>query len=348
LAAQKIVYESYDFSRFNINPRLKEFESDLELAIFQNYFLALESDSVIGVVRTAPRVINFKEFTIAALEWTDFATTGLGVAFQGIHLLSHFLSTDYVNNFPLVLGNARKVMDDYYFRFGFFGVSAFPTTLVERSEYIPTTHRIMKVENFDQIDSFQLEEFRISSIESTNGFLERTSFEWEVFFNKVISGANLAFYNIFDEQDSLLGYFIKSSNAIVECSLPEYFSFPEFLSVLKDFLPESEIVFRLPLKHMLFRNIGGSHISVSYRRIPNSGIICKVTNFRKLLKCITDSELSKMITPMQDTDLDLASKEEEKDFVLRLFANINYGESLFGLELAWHLANFDFSGEFFL
>ena len=348
LAAQRIVHASFDFSRFNLNPRLKEFESDLEVASFQNYFLALDSDNVIGVVRTVPRVINFKEFTVPALEWTDFATTGLGIEFQGMHLLSHFFSTDYVDRFALVLGNARKIMDDYYFRFGFFGVSAFPTLLVERSEYIATTYRIEKVENFDQIDTFQLEEFRMSSNEPTNGFLERTSLEWEVFFSKIISGANLALYNVSDEQDQLIGYFIRSSNAIVECSLPEYFSFPEFLSVLMDILPKSEIVFRLPLKHTLFRNLGRGHFSVSYRRIPNSGIICKVTNSQELLKCIANSKSSKIITTMKGTAVDLASKEQEKEFVLRLFGNMNYEESLFGLELAWHLANFDFSGEFFL
>ena len=348
LEAQKIIYESFDFSRFSTNPRLKEFESDLNFSSFQNYFLALDADKVIGVVRTVPRVINFHKFSIPILEWTDFATTAVGREFQGIRLLSQFLSTEYVANFALVLGNARKVMDDYYFRFGFFDVSAFPTLTVERSECFETTHRIEKVENFDSIDTFQLEKIRINFNKSSNGFLERTNLEWAVFLHKITSGENLSLYLVYNIDSHLIGYFVKSSNGIIECSLPPDISLPEFLSLSNDIIPNSKIVFRLPLKHALFTNLGRSHLSISYRRVANSGIICKVTNFGVLEACISKGEFPKTISLIKGSDVDLIKSRQEKDFVIGLFSNVNFEEYLIGLELAWHLANFDFSGEYFL
>jgi hypothetical protein len=348
LEAQKIVYESFDFSKFSTNPRLKEFESDLNSSNFQNYFLSLDVDKVIGVVRTVPRIVNFHKFSIAGLEWTDFATTAVGRDFDGIRLLSQFLSTEYVASFAFVLGNARKIMDDYYSRFGFFDVSAFPTLRVERSESVETSYRIEKVENFDSIDTFQLEEFRINSNKLTNGFLERTNLEWAVFLHKISSSVSLALYLVYNFDSYLVGYFVKSTNEVIECSLPPHISLPEFLSLSNDIIPTSKIVFRLPLKHALFTNLGRSHLSISYRRVPNCGIICKVTNFGVLTACISKSELPETTSLKTGIDADLIRRRQEKDFVIGLFSSVNFEEYLFGLDLAWHLANFDFSGEYFL
>jgi len=246
--------------------------------------LAFSGGEIVGGLRTTPFTIfrmsqEFRCLGIAEI-FVSANFQGLGIASQ---LVDHLISTTKDSNYDLILGVARKKIDGFYLKKGFYGIGSYPkcfiTGIRESNKF-----RILKSDSFEfhpkMIDQ-NLNSYYETSYKNQFGRRLRAKADWE----KIQSENQLNGYSCLGIYLSgeMVGYFICHEKVILEISFREDLSLVNLISDLSEYLQVNELQLEISPSHLLLRNDLGFDITMATRECFFGGHIARIVNLESLV-----------------------------------------------------------------
>ena len=172
----------------------------------KNIVLALKNKTVIGVFHVSERTLKIGGLKTKILATTDFCIDkslikdkNFGILFfeKGLNILKLY-------NYPLIMGNARKKLENFYYWYGFTSCNSYSVVEIEKIDYSALdTNGIIK-ENFNpRLISFY-DKFRTSIFsDEWNYFLRNRNF-WK-FLQKFINNKKFKFIEVYKNK-KIIGF----------------------------------------------------------------------------------------------------------------------------------------------
>ena len=183
----------------------------------KNFILAIKNKAVVGVFHVNERTLKIGGFKIKILATTDFCidksiinNKNFGILFfeKGLNILREL-------NYPLIMGNARRKLENFYSWYGFTSCNSYSAVEIEKIDYsVLNTQGIIK-ENFNpKLISFY-EKLRISILsDEWNHFLRKKNF-WRL-LQKFINKKKFKFIEIYKNKKIIGFAIIKKNNTILD------------------------------------------------------------------------------------------------------------------------------------
>ena len=189
-------------------------------------------------------------------------------------------------NTDIFLGFARRLMDNYYTRYGFVGVTNFSKLTVKTDDIKIINVKLLKVFKAKKKDIGSIKKIYDISKKKSVGYFERDSEIWNYYFKNKL---NYNFYSILNKR-KIIGYFIETENLITELNCVKKYE-KEFIYSIKEFYRKKnkteifiESNINSPAVNFLLKNYNNF---LSKRFAWNGGHILKINNFRKFAGKIT-------------------------------------------------------------
>lgn len=190
---------------------------------------------------------------------------------------------NYINtNADLSLGFARKAMDNYWYPYGFRGVTNFceitlPLTKVAIAKKIFSSRKATP-NDIDLIDEF----YKVTYVNSV-GPLSRSYELWDFYLKKLSKQSQEII--IILENGIEIGYCLLQDNYVLELGCNNDFHYCVFQFLCQKFKISgySNIIFKLGATHPLVKVIEKYEFSISKRYVWRGGHIAKITNILQFL-----------------------------------------------------------------
>ncbi|MCX6237726.1 MAG: GNAT family N-acetyltransferase [Bacteroidia bacterium] len=189
---------------------------------------------------------------------------------------------DYSNsNSDLIIGFARKVMDNYWDPFGFLGFTNFGNISVELS-HLPLENNSLSIKDLEKNDLPKLASLFEMNYTVTLNSLYRTPALWD-FIIKKLAREQRKIESIKTIEGEIVGYLLRSNNTIDEFCINTFFfqkATSLIHSIIKEEVPDAkDVVLQIGLNHPFSKYLRSyySH-SINTRFAWNGGHIIRVTN----------------------------------------------------------------------
>ena len=288
-AALELSYKYFPISYFEakeIKTKMRHYlPSDFELMCF---IVAIENGKVLAVLRFYPRKMIIAGVEFEALGITDYCVDKtchknetLGVKFL-IKCSEILRKTKY----PLALGSARRVMSNYYFRFGFVGCDSYCKCRIEKLK-LPrlSPENIIFTEVFDEgnIDTYEL--MRRKTFSSEWGLVIRTRDFWRWIGYQATKLKKYRFFEI-TRGSKLVGYFVISDVNLIDyglCNEEFQLHSQAMMCFLSEMIGDS-LCLNFSPSNRLFQSLGLSNLCYTMRYVPDEGIVALGLNKEKLVE----------------------------------------------------------------
>ena len=252
----------------------------------KNFILAIKNKTVVGVFHVNERTLKLGGFKIKILATTDFCidksiinNKNFGILFfeKGLNILREL-------NYPLIMGSARRKLENFYSWYGFTSCNSYSAVEIEKIDYsVLNTHGIIK-ENFNpKLISFY-EKLRVSILsDEWNHFLRKKNF-WRL-LQKYINKKKFKFIEIYKNKKIIGFAIIKKNNTILDFGYINNKETLYFGTLFKYLLKRKDykITFNISPNNNIFNKLGLIHLGYFSRRIPNEGYVAKILNLKKFI-----------------------------------------------------------------
>ena len=236
----------------------------------KNLILVKNNDhKIIGMVRLVPRILykGIKSYKVVGFSsiCLDPVYRGKGIS---IDLINYAIkkANDYKFDFAMLF--ARRALDHFYNKFGFWGVSSYNKLRIKR----PT-----KVENNEQIflspiSTVNDKKFNSAyklSYKNVFGRMDRNPKYWLNLINQC-KNLNLKFDRII-QKNTTIGYCIYDGYSIYEISILDSNKYPSIVKFLFNNSEFETLELFISADHALVSNLCGFDIELSYRECSWGG-----------------------------------------------------------------------------
>ncbi len=259
----------------------------------ENFIICREGKKITAALRVYPRTMRVGNSEFQVLGLADYCVDRennrnplLGIKFykECVRMMSDL-------SYPIAMGSGRRVMGNYYYRFGHVGCDTYCRVKLEKLDQacVAKDHMIVLREFFDRdkIDSY--EKFRRDSFSTEWSLVLRKSNFW-YWIESRIYNKEFSFFEILDD-DKCIGYCILQHDAIIDYGMEKSM----FSSAIGSFISEvikktsaPNLSFHLSPKNRLFRSIGLSNVSYTMRYVPDEGIVALGLNRKLLVELFCD------------------------------------------------------------
>jgi len=265
---------------------------------YNNIFILTDDIIVIGVVRLIPNYMEFKKiiYRVVGLSSICIHEKHRNKGYASFMMKAITSQTDK-RNFDLSYLIARRQVDFFYIKFGFFGASSYNQTIINSVSNI-------KVNDKEVVNKFNLENIKKYNkyynvcYKHCFGKTKRNHNYWNNIKN-IISDDKDYIFKEFTYDCSLIGYEISYKNEIVEVA----FDIKKQLNFFVSFFNKKQFPLKLniPLNHKLNLFIDQLDVTYTSRRCSYGGHMIrwnKNNNINKILLSIGRPSLNiKEISP---------------------------------------------------
>ncbi|OGL46122.1 MAG: hypothetical protein A2W05_09710 [Candidatus Schekmanbacteria bacterium RBG_16_38_10] len=254
----------------------------------QCMIVGVDNNRIVAVFRYYPRrmIIAGVEFEILGLSDYCIDSSYSNNTIVGVNFLMKCCEMLKETQYPLAIGSARRIMSNYYYRFGFIGCNSYCKCKIETLK-LPSTPKqnIQFNETFNEINIENYERLRRETFSSEWGLIIRTTDFWRWIGHQISHFKKYRFFEI--QRDSkLVGYFIISGNDFIDYGI-ESAEFEthiyELFSFLWTIINKDNLVINLSPNNKIFRSFGLSNLSYTMRFVPDEGVIAIGLNKEKLV-----------------------------------------------------------------
>ncbi|MBU3598262.1 hypothetical protein [Polynucleobacter bastaniensis] len=244
------------------------------------FIIAKKNFKVVACIRYSIRKIKLGNINFDIIGIGDYCVSKIDSIqpFYGITFLNKSLAILSKLNFPLGIGSGRKIMENYYARFGFITASSYAKCFIEKIEpgYLLSPKAYCK-ECFFYNRIHEYEKARINTAKNDWGLIHRSTEQWQWILYQV-SEMNLYKFIEIMIGNKFIGYFISNKNQVLDFGfLPEFYEdcCKAMLGELIKFSKENEQQAVLPISfdHPAIQFMKGVHLRFEHRFIPNEGIM---------------------------------------------------------------------------
>ena len=284
-----IFYKNFNIEKINY----KNFKANILKDESRKYILYKLDKKIVGVLCINLRIMNYFGVNLKVIGMSYMA---IDKDYQkksvSIFLKNKLFSISQKSD--IIIGFARKAMDNYWHPYGFLGFQSFNKITLKTADikiYSRREYKIFKISNshYDRLNKI----IKLNLKDSYGPFIRsRKLWEYYKFTSKY---KKLSFYEVTDNTKSL-GYFVIAKNVIYEIYSTRLDDLA-FLKSIKEFILKKnfdEVVFNIDLNNNLFNTIQNLNYFQFSKRAWNGGHILKIVSIKKLLiniKKITESRL---------------------------------------------------------
>lgn len=246
----------------------------------ENIIIAFLSGKVIGVVRVVPKVVCKSKVKYKVAGFTSICIDKQARK-RGIssHLINKTIDIARGRGFDLAMLVARKAVDHYYNKFGFFGISSYESISIESNTSINQNINLLPLDR--NYISIYLKVYE-DNYADCFGKVIRSHSQWEFILNLIELRKEVVAFTVFYNA-SPVGYVIINNNKICELAIEGDVKLIEILSSIKKKLRSMVDWMDLPSNHSLVRNAKNLDIRIQRRECAYGGhmaLILKEEKFK--------------------------------------------------------------------
>ena len=230
----------------------------------ENLIIGLNRHKIVGVLRICPVVMPWykRNFRVAGLSSICVAKEYQGQGFGRALMEKSVVYLDD-ENFDFSFLIARRAVDHFYTKFGFFGASSYQSfkCKFEREQF----EGIIGFSNFKIENSSSYLEFFHSNYKQCFGATCRGEGFWRYAINRLLA-IGLNFKEVIFEGD-LIGYIVHRDLSIVECGFS--MKIPQCIirqSMIEFSAPQSNLQMNLPHDHMITDSLNNVDVEFYSRK----------------------------------------------------------------------------------
>ena len=230
--------------------------------------VAKDSDIIIGVIRLVYRIVHIKG---QPYKTAGFADVCISEEYRekGISKKLMKYAINKANfNCDIGLLFARKHVDYYYNKFGFWGLSTYNKGIIRNTLYNDTT---ASFKNVKSNDLRYCNYFYEKSYLFLSGFMERTPKYWKYILEKCYQ-LNFNF-NVIFKNNELCGYFIYKKNIIYEIAFSSLINIKD---ILASFELDADIQIEADPEHVVFTQLQLFDFTIHHRHCIFGGHMLKI------------------------------------------------------------------------
>ena len=248
---------------------------------YTNIIVASLKDEIIGLIRIIPRVINrlSQKYNLAGLTSVCIDERHRGKGYS-IPLMKETLNIAKKRGYDLAGLIARKALDNYYTKFGFYGISSYEQIKIAGKG-------VDQGFSFSQMNDFYIKkyaEFYDDNYSNCFGKIDRTYLIWKYILGLLNNRPKMKALSIFKNLD-LFGYCFINDKSVVELTMSSNFYICDLLSSLeeKGYIESAESWMDLPSNHKLIQNLRNTDIRIQSRECSYGGHMACILNFESLV-----------------------------------------------------------------
>jgi len=186
------------------------------------------------------------------------------------------------DNSDLSLGFARKVMDNYWYPYGYRGITNFCELSLPIKSIVSSRNKV-KSRTFTKNDRSLLSKFYDQTHVGLIGPFQRTNKIWDYYLKKYKQNAlNL---HIMELNNKPIGYYIFSENIVLEIGYDLNKSKQVLMHIVNKFknLRYNDVIFKIGKEHPLSNMLMRYEHSIKMRYVWRGGHIMRITSVTKFL-----------------------------------------------------------------
>lgn len=254
----------------------------------QNYFLVRGGGGELaGALKTVDRrlMLDGCLLRVAGLSYYAIAPTyqPTTCAQQIIQALLHRIRS---GPYDLSLGFARKVMDGYWSRYGFFGFSSFYSLTMDLADLRTfEAQGSVTVETQPNDEQGPFRHWYDHTYSRINGAVVRDDADWDFWMKKIARNTPCT-RAVFQAGAHAVGYAVWKGNRIVELAGDDRYTEACLRRLADPLSAYQTVVFHLPYTHPAFRLLRQRNYTASARRVWDGGHIALVSHLTRFLKTL--------------------------------------------------------------
>ena len=261
------------------------FEFFLNEAPNKIYLLAWLEAELVGVLCLLGRSFNYFGIPLRATGMSYMAAERAHANFSATEVLKEKMFVYIEKHSDLSIGFARKVMDGYWYPYGYLGFTNFGELMIERDKLRGRnsgfSHTPVQEEHLARIGDLFSETYR-----NVLGSLVRNSSLWSYYLKKAERDRTV--FRALWKDAELIGYFVVNGNRVLELGVGGIFleQMPGFLKSYFQEQPalDGTIVFEIGQTHPLTRILRKFVHTVSQRHAWNGGHIVRIHSIPDFLR----------------------------------------------------------------
>ena len=246
-----------------------------------------QNDECIGIQCIVDRSLKYFGINCLAAGLSFIAINPKYQNSDSIRLIKEYMF-NYIKNFDLSFGFARKVMDNYWHPHGYRGVSNFcEIVLPLNSIHIGNIDLVERL--VDEKDISSINDYYNKTHEFMLGPLERSPSLWNYYSDKSNPNKKYNIYILIYDRKPI-GYYISKKNIIFEVAYDTNYSNKVFKHIISKFknLNFDRVIYKIGLNHPLYNFINRYEHLVNKKYVWKGGHIAKITSVYKFLIKIKD------------------------------------------------------------
>ena len=291
--------------KIQVKKRLNEQEhNQLYSLLYNSYGIQKKNKSKIGDIKNCPKktfivakfnkkIVGFLILVKRRFYFFNKIIKSLGMSFMVVESRYHtfqiskkLLHEMFIisEKYDVILGFAKKIMDNYYIKYGFLGISNFSKVCLKINDLNTNEYKKMKITKTKKKDLIDINKIYNYANTFSAGFFLRDKILWKYYF---LYKKTFEFYTIFKSAE-IIGYFIINKKNIIEINCKKNKEAPT-LYILKRFLKNKKyenIIFETNLNSPFINYLKKYNHSLSTRYAWNGGHILKIVNFRKFINLV--------------------------------------------------------------
>jgi len=248
--------------------------------VAKNIYIAKENDKIIGIVRIIPRTFKIKNIRIKAACLSsiciDPCHRGKRLSYPLMKAVHARLESEGFNLSYLI---ARKAVDYYYLKFGYYGIPAHEKLIVKEKKTSKAVYTICnKYHLSDELIS-KVNIWYRKAYRNTLGFTERSKKFWLFTLKRIAVLSNHNFLIIF-KNNNPAGYIIRNMNEVLELGFDK--SCDNNL-IADSIIKKTKIKeFCIPHTHMLAEGLRNEDVIYQSRLCDYGAHMFKLINYQGL------------------------------------------------------------------
>jgi hypothetical protein len=269
---------------------LKYFQFFIEKCPDKFYLLVRDNDnSILGISCVLRRKICYDGQILDVAGLSYFAVMQDHRNFMVSTKIKEALFSFVSSKSDIFLGFARKVLDNYWYPYGFLGFTNFSNLLIEIKDGFAAS-QILKLSIVENNDVEAIKSLFNKTYAASPNMMIRTDEDWRYIFDKLLQkGHNLFAIKTFD--GNLVGYLYRTGNIIEEICVEKKFMnrvLSLIFSVVKSEMPYAkDINFQIGITHPFSKYIRNRlHHSINTRFAWKGGHIIRISDLSKIFSKI--------------------------------------------------------------
>ena len=237
-------------------------------------------------------ILNVKQkvsFVSSVCIHPDYRNKGLSKG-----LIKESLNQLKKNKVSIAFVIARKKVDYFYNKFGYFGISSFPKIILEKFTYINNfNYYPIKSFSVTREDLLLINRFYLNTYKKLDGFFFRNKIYWEYLIKKCKKDNFL--FKKFVINNKTIGYAVFKKNEIIEiaCKKIEYYN--HLLNKIREKNKSNNITIYTNNEHDINISLVDQDLKYCTRRIYYGGHLAKIINSSVLIKTYNKSSKIKKL-----------------------------------------------------